>query len=334
MRCQRRYPVRLFRNEGDAITRADHKSATLKHIGIMPPHPVSQRGKRDAHLPHLQYRGTTGYLLKPPAVLETRHPVPVVQLVKPYPVALHLLRRAMAQQHLRTGSHKRKIVHQDIGNQLHSRSITRGIALRAQWVVRIERLPASGLRPYWRTAMIHRTRRLTCATLAATSLTLSSVAHAALQPGDAAPPFRAQAALAGQPFEFDLAAALKKGPVVLYFFPKAFTSGCTVEAHAFAEATPRFRQLGASVIGMSHDQIDTLRKFSTEACRSQFAVASDPRAETIKAYDAASIIPGMASRISYVIGKDGRIAFTHEGMNPKKHVEETLKAVERLQGQR
>ncbi len=157
-------------------------------------------------------------------------------------------------------------------------------------------------------------------------------AHAALKPGDTAPMFKTQAALAGKAFDFDMAEALKKGPVVLYFFPKAFTSGCTVEAHAFAEATPRFNALGATVIGMSHDNIDTLKRFSTEACRDKFAVASDPDAKVIKAYHASSIFPGMASRISYVIGKDGKVVFTHEGLSPLPHVEQTLKAVEKLAG--
>jgi len=152
----------------------------------------------------------------------------------------------------------------------------------------------------------------------------------ALKPGDAAPPFKTPAAVGGQAFEFDLAQALKKGPVVLYFFPKAFTQGCTIEANAFAEATPRFTALGATVIGVSHDDIDTLKRFSTEACRDRFAVGSDPQARTIRAYDAAALLPGMASRISYVIGQDGRIAFTHEGSNPLQHVDETLKAVQRL----
>jgi peroxiredoxin len=156
------------------------------------------------------------------------------------------------------------------------------------------------------------------------------MAFAALQQGERAPTFKAPAALDGKPFEFDLTEALKKGPVVLYFYPKAFTHGCTIEAHAFAEATPRFSALGATVVGISHDDIETLKRFSTEACRSQFAVVSDPQANTIKAYDAASLLPGVASRISYVIGRDGKVAFTHEGSNPLQHVEETMKAVQRL----
>lgn len=156
-------------------------------------------------------------------------------------------------------------------------------------------------------------------------------AQAALKAGDTAPLFKTEAAVAGKPFPFDMAAALKKGPVVLYFFPKAFTRGCTIEANAFAEATPRFAALGASVVGMSHDNIDTLKKFSVEACRDKFAVASDAQGKTIRAYDAASLLPGVASRISYVVGQDGKVVFAHEGSDPLKHVEETLKALERLQ---
>ena len=172
---------------------------------------------------------------------------------------------------------------------------------------------------------------LSAATLLLAALLCAPVAAlAALKAGDAAPPFKTPAAVAGQAFDFDLSAALKKGPVVLYFFPKAFTKGCTVEANAFAEATPQFAALGATVVGISHDDIETLKKFSTEECRNKFAVASDPKALTIKAYDAGSLLPGMASRISYVVGQDGKIAFTHEGSNPIKHVEQTLEAVRRL----
>ena len=155
-------------------------------------------------------------------------------------------------------------------------------------------------------------------------------ALAALKAGDAAPVFKTPAAQAGKAFEFDMAQALKKGPVVLYFFPKAFTSGCTVEANAFAEATPKFASLGATVIGVSHDNIETLKRFSKEECRDQFAVGSDPQARTIKAYDAASLMPGMASRISYVVGQDGKIVFAHQGSNPLEHVEVTMRAVQNL----
>ncbi len=95
-------------------------------------------------------------------------------------------------------------------------------------------------------------------------LLVSSSAPAALAPGAAAPNFTTQGALAGKPFRFTLAEALRKGPVVLYFFPAAFTAGCTIEAHEFAEATPEFAKLGATVIGMSADPIDKLQKFSVE----------------------------------------------------------------------
>ena len=91
-------------------------------------------------------------------------------------------------------------------------------------------------------------------------------AFAVLKVGVEAPDFAAEAALGGKPFTFRLAEALAKGPVVLYFYPKAFTTGCTIEAHAFAEATPRFHTFGATVIGVSSDNIETLKRFSVEAC--------------------------------------------------------------------
>lgn len=165
------------------------------------------------------------------------------------------------------------------------------------------------------------------------ALLFSPLAQAALKVGDSAPGFTTQAAVAGKAFDFDMAATLKKGPVVLYFFPKAFTQGCTMEAHAFAEATPRFAAMGATVVGMSHDDIDTLKRFSTEACRDQFAVASDPQAQTIRAYDAsAAADPKRADRISYVIGKDGKVSFVHVGSDPDEHVRQTEAAVRRLAG--
>src|ERR1700730_3595197 len=110
-------------------------------------------------------------------------------------------------------------------------------------------------------------------------------AMAALQPGAKAPDFTTQASLAGKAFQFSLADALKKGPVVLYFYPAAFTPGCTVEAHNFAEATADFQALGATVIGVSYDNIDTLNKFSVSECRNKFAAASDADLKIAKAYD-------------------------------------------------
>lgn len=174
-------------------------------------------------------------------------------------------------------------------------------------------------------------RRTTCAwALAAALVAAGTPAQAALAVGDAAPDFSADAALAGRAFRFSLADALRRGPVVLYFYPKAFTRGCTLEANAFAEATPQFAALGATVIGMSNDDIETLKKFSTEACRDRFAVAADAGARVMKQYDAAlRLLPGMAGRISYVVSPQGRIVHVHAGSDPLAHVEATLKAVER-----
>ncbi len=162
---------------------------------------------------------------------------------------------------------------------------------------------------------------------------LTTSAFAAMKPGDIAPDFTAAATLGGQEFSFSLASALKKGPVVLYFFPKAFTTGCTAEAHEFAEAAASFTAAGATLIGMSADGLDTLHKFSTQACSSKFPVAADPDLKVIKAYDAALIrvgSVGIADRISYVIGADGKIAYAYSDRNPDKHVENTLAAVRAL----
>ena len=156
----------------------------------------------------------------------------------------------------------------------------------------------------------------------------AGVAVAALQPGANAPDFTTQATLAGKPFQFSLADALKKGPVVLYFYPAAFTKGCTVEAHEFAEATAEFRKLGATVIGVSHDDIDTLNKFSVDECRSKFAVASDPDQHIMKSYDAVlKLKPSWADRTSYVISPEGKVIYSYTALNPDKHVANTLAAV-------
>lgn len=173
----------------------------------------------------------------------------------------------------------------------------------------------------------------TTASVAALSLGLlaASPAHAALKVGDPAPDFTTEAALGGKTFPFHLAEALKKGPVVLYFYPKSFTSGCTVEAHLFAEAAPKFAAMGASVIGVSNDDIETQKKFSSEACRNQFPVGADGDSKVIKAYDAKLIMmPGMADRISYVIGQDGKVASVYASMDPEGHVGATMKTVEGL----
>lgn len=153
-------------------------------------------------------------------------------------------------------------------------------------------------------------------------------AHAALQNGVTAPDFNAQASLGGKVFTFSLADALKKGPVVLYFYPAAFTTGCTIEAHDFAEATDKFKEMGATVIGVSHDNIETLNKFSVSECRSKFAVAADTDQKIMKAYDAVlALKPDIANRISYVIAPDGKVIYSYVSMDPDKHVQNTMAAV-------
>jgi peroxiredoxin len=147
--------------------------------------------------------------------------------------------------------------------------------------------------------------------------------------GAAAPSFTAPAALAGQTYNFVLAEALKKGPVVVYFYPKAFTSGCTIEAQLFAQATDKFAELKATVIGVSSDDIETLKKFSQGPCGGKFAVAADLDRKIIKAYDAGMMLmPSMASRISYVVTPDSKILFVHSGMSPDQHVSSTLAALQ------
>src|ERR1041385_4522113 len=143
--------------------------------------------------------------------------------------------------------------------------------------------------------------------LSAIAVALTAVpAFATLPNGTKAPDFSTEASLAGKSFKFSLADALKKGPVVLYFYPAAFTSGCTIEAHNFAEATDKFKELGATVIGVSHDDIDTLNKFSVSECRNKFAVAADADKKIMKAYDAVlAKKPELADRTSYVIAPDG-----------------------------
>jgi thioredoxin-dependent peroxiredoxin len=160
---------------------------------------------------------------------------------------------------------------------------------------------------------------------------LSSPLYAELKPGADAPDFTTQATLAGKPFTFGLAAALKSGPVVLYFYPAAFTHGCTVEAHDFAEATDKFKSLGATVIGVSHDSIDTLNRFSVSECRNKFAVASDPDLKISKAYDAKIFLIPYSNRTSYVIAPTGKIIYAFTALNPDKHVENTMAAVAKWQ---
>ncbi len=173
--------------------------------------------------------------------------------------------------------------------------------------------------------------RLAAAGAALASAVAPSGAQAELKPGDSAPAFVAPAALGGRTFEFSLEKALARGPVVVYFYPKAFTKGCTIEANRFAEAHDEYRALHATVIGISGDDIETLKKFSVEECRSRFAVASDGDGRIMKAYGAVMpLLTSYAKRVSYVVGRDGRIAYVHSSLSADDHVPNTLAALREL----
>jgi len=155
-----------------------------------------------------------------------------------------------------------------------------------------------------------------------------SQAIAALDVGETAPDFTANAALAGKTFSFSLKESLAKGPVVLYFFPAAFTEGCSIEAQQFAQAVPQFEALGASIIGVSGDDISTLNRFSVQVCHGKFPVAEDSTKLIIKSYDAAmKAMPDFATRVSYVIAPNGTILYSYLSLNPNRHVENTLTAL-------
>ncbi|AIY40013.1 Alkyl hydroperoxide reductase subunit C-like protein [Collimonas arenae] len=168
--------------------------------------------------------------------------------------------------------------------------------------------------------------------LIATLLICSAVAapaFAALKAGEQAPTFTTQASLGGKVFSYSLADELKKGPVVLYFYPAAFTKGCTIEAHLFADAVDKYKALGATVIGVSADNIDTLNKFSVSECRSKFAVAADTDQKIMKSYDSVLLYKtNYADRVSYVIAPNGSIIYAYSSMDPDKHVANTLQALE------
>ena len=176
--------------------------------------------------------------------------------------------------------------------------------------------------------------KLHIASLAFITALVAMPTQAALKPGDSAPDFRAPASLGGNVFTFSLAEALQKGPVILYFYPAAFTTGCTLEAHDFADAVDAYRALGASVIGVSHDDINTLNKFSVSECRGKFAVAADRDQRIMKSYDAVlAVEPEYADRVSYVIAPDGHVVFAYKSLNPEKHVEYTMDALRKWSAQ-
>lgn len=156
----------------------------------------------------------------------------------------------------------------------------------------------------------------------------SAAVHAALDIGESAPQFTAQAALAGNVIRYSLGEELKKGPVVLYFFPQAFSAGCSIEAHNFAEALDEYRALGASVIGVSRDDIETQKKFSVSECRGKFAVASDSDQSIMKSYDAVLFYRSdYANRVSFVIAPNGKVIYQYSSLNPAKHVANTMNAL-------
>ena len=168
------------------------------------------------------------------------------------------------------------------------------------------------------------------------ALLVAAPAFAALAPGATAPAFTLPAALGGKDFTYDLAAALKTGPAVVYFYPKAFTSGCSAEAHEFAENMDNFKALGATVIGVSGDDIKTLESFSTKDCASKFPVAADPKGEVIAKYDVALSMPGLSeklkmehvsNRTSYLVAPDGKVIAVYSAMDASKHVSTMLDAL-------
>jgi len=154
-------------------------------------------------------------------------------------------------------------------------------------------------------------------------------ARAELSVGAPAPKFSIAAALGGKDIVFDLAESLTKGPVVVYFYPKSFTSVCTEEARLFADAMEQFVALGASVIGISTDTAETQREFSRLECRDKFPVGADPDGRVVRSYDAARGTASrvMAGRTSYVITPDSRIHSAHTASDAESHIQFALKSI-------
>ncbi len=179
------------------------------------------------------------------------------------------------------------------------------------------------------------------------SAVIAVPALAALEAGDTAPNFEAQASLAGKPFDYSLREALDKGPVVVYFYPSAYTRGCNIQAREFAESMDKFMAAGASVIGVSLDSIERLNDFSAdpEYCAGKLAVASDATGDIAKSFEVAvkdaregkldtrgiEINHGTAKRTTFIVTPDGAIAETIGGISPMENVQKSLEAVQRLQ---
>lgn len=183
----------------------------------------------------------------------------------------------------------------------------------------------------------------------AISCAIALPAMAALKEGDAAPDFKAQASLAGKAFTYSLKDALKKGPVVVYFYPSAYTQGCNMQAHTFATNMDKFNAAGATVVGVSLDSIDRLNVFSADPdyCAGKLPVASDADGKIAKSFDLQvregrpgmkdskgnEIDHGFAERTTFIVTKDGKIASTIEtknGVTPVSNVEKALEAVQQL----
>lgn len=169
--------------------------------------------------------------------------------------------------------------------------------------------------------------------LTAATLLVASPAAAQLKVSEAAPDFSLQAAENGKVSTFALKSALKKGPVVVYFYPKAFTSGCSIEAKMFADNISAFKAAGASVIGVSTDDIKTLQDFSTKDCGGKFPVAADTKGTVAGNYKVKNAM-GMASRVTFVVTPNGKVAFVQGGSDPKTHVNASLAFVQSLKAKR
>jgi len=177
-----------------------------------------------------------------------------------------------------------------------------------------------------------------------------SPACAALKPGDTAPDFTAKGSLGGKDFNFNLKSALTKGPVVVYFYPSAYTGGCDAEAHAFAESADQFAKAGAQIIGVSADSLDRLKVFSADPdfCAGKFPIASDAQTTIAASYNLKVTPPragakdvkgneighGFIERVTFVVGKDGKVVATmssaDDKLTPPKHVEKSLAIVQGL----
>ena len=187
-------------------------------------------------------------------------------------------------------------------------------------------------------------KRILLGCLLSSAITYPAIA--ALKAGDAAPDFQTQASQAGKTFNYSLKEALQKGPIVVYFYPSAYTGGCNIQAHTFAVNVDKFAAANASVIGVSLDSIDRLNDFSADPayCAGKVAVASDVDGAISKAYDlvvreaaegkkdsrGVDITHGFAERTTFIVTPDGKISATLSGLKPAENVEKALETVQQL----